>query len=69
MKTFEFLISESCSTTFDIVAETEEKAREIFLAKGLPDDIDREFIDYQIETVEEITWNILLKKMTTIHFM
>jgi hypothetical protein len=54
-KTFEFLISESCSTTFDIVAETEEQAREIFLTKGLPDDIDREFIDYQIETVEEIT--------------
>ena len=54
-KTFEFLISESCATKFEIVAETEEKAREIFLAKGLPDDIDREFIDYQIETVEEIT--------------
>jgi len=53
MKTFEFLISESCSTTFDIEAETEEQAREIFLTKGLPDDVDREFIDYQIETVEE----------------
>jgi len=54
MKTFEFLISESCSTTFDIEAETEEQAREIFLTKGLPDDIDREFIDYQIETIEEL---------------
>ena len=28
--------------------------REIFLTKGLPDDTDREFIDYQIENVEEI---------------
>jgi|TARA_Y100000296_G_scaffold80320_1_gene105558 hypothetical protein len=54
MKTFEFLISESCATKFDIVAKTEEQAREIFLKKGLPDDIDREFIDYQIETIEEI---------------
>tara|TARA_B100000029_G_C17213882_1_gene829141 strand:- start:352 stop:522 length:171 start_codon:yes stop_codon:yes gene_type:complete len=54
-KTFEFLIRESCETKFDIVAETEEKAIEIFLAKGLPDDIDREFIDCEIETVEEIT--------------
>tara|TARA_R100000008_G_scaffold49162_1_gene29303 strand:+ start:397 stop:579 length:183 start_codon:yes stop_codon:yes gene_type:complete len=53
MKTFEFLISESCSTKFDIKAETEKQAREIFLAKGLPDDTDREFIDYQIESVEE----------------
>ena len=31
-KTFEFLISESCATKFEIVAETEEKAREIFLS-------------------------------------
>jgi|LUMF01.1.fsa_nt_gb hypothetical protein len=54
LKRFEFLISESCATTFDIIAETEEQAREIFLTKGLPDDIDREFIDYQIETIEEL---------------
>ena len=53
MKKFEFLISESCSTKFDISAETEEQAREIFLTKGLPDDTYREFIDYQIESVEE----------------
>ena len=53
MKTFEFLISESCSTKFDIVAETKEQAIKIFSAKGLPNDIDREFIDYQIESVEE----------------
>ena len=54
MKRFEFLISESCVTTFDVIAETEEQAREIFLTKGLPDDIDREFIDYQIETIKEL---------------
>ena len=53
MKKFEFLISESCATKFDISAETEEQAVEIFLTKGLPDDIDRDFIDYQIESVEE----------------
>ena len=35
MKKFEFLISESCATKFDISAETEEQAREIFLTKGL----------------------------------
>ena len=53
MKTFEFLISESFATTFDIEAETEEQAKEIFLTKGLPDDIDREILEYQIETIEE----------------
>jgi len=53
-KTFEFLISESCATKFDIVAETEKEAREKFLEFGLPKDIDREFIDYQIESIEEI---------------
>ena len=56
-KTFEFLISESCATKFDIVVETEKEAREKFLEFGLPmdhKDIDREFIDYQIESIEEI---------------
>ena len=53
MKKFEFLISESCATKFDISAETEEQAREIFLTKGFPDDTYREFIDYQIESVKE----------------
>ena len=53
MKTFEFLISEGCFTKFDIEAETEEQAKEIFLTKGLPDDIDREILEYQIETIEE----------------
>ena len=57
-KKFEFLISESCATKFDIVAETEEEAREKFLEFGLPKDIDREFIDYQIESIEEIKWAI-----------
>ena len=54
MKTFEFLISESCSTKFDIEAETEEQAKKIFEEKGLPDDIDREFNFCQVESVEEI---------------
>ena len=57
-KTFEFLISESCATKFDIVAETEKEAREKFLEFGLPKDIDREFIDYQIESIEEIKWAV-----------
>ena len=54
MKTFEFLISESCATKFDIEAETEEQAKKIFEEKGLPDDIDREFNFCQVESVEEI---------------
>ena len=57
-KTFEFLISESCATKFDIVVETEKEAREKFLEFGLPKDIDREFIDYQIESIEEIKWAV-----------
>ena len=56
MKKFEFLISESCATKFDISAETKEQAKEIFLKKGLPDDTYREFIDYQIESIEEVKW-------------
>ena len=53
MKTFEFLISESCATKFDIEAETEEQAKEIFEEEGLPDDIDREFYFCQLESIEE----------------
>ena len=54
MKKFEFLISESCATKFDIEAETEEQAKEIFEREGLPSDIDREFYMQQVESVEEI---------------
>ena len=54
MKTFEFLISESCATKFDIEAETEEQAKEIFEREGLPSDINREFYMQQVESVEEI---------------
>ena len=54
MKTFEFLISKGCFTKFDIEAETEEQAKEIFEKEGLPSDIDREFYMQQVESVEEI---------------
>ena len=54
MKTFEFLISESFATTFDIEANTKEEAEEIFRCKGYDeDDIRRECIEWFIESVEE----------------
>ena len=54
MKKFEFLISESCATKFDIEAETEEQAKEIFEKEGLPSDIDSEFYMQLVESVEDI---------------
>jgi len=55
MKTFEFLISESFATSFDIEANTKEEAEKIFRRNGYDEkNIRRECIDWQIETVEEI---------------
>ena len=54
MKTFEFLISESCFTKFSVEAKTEEEAKKIFEEKGLPDDFDREFNYCQLESIEEV---------------
>ena len=54
MKTFEFLISESCFTIFSVEAKTEEEAKKIFEEKGLPDDFDREFNYCQLESIEEV---------------
>ena len=54
MKTFEFLISESFATSFDIEANTKEEAEEIFRRKGYDEkDIRRECTDWFIESVEE----------------
>ena len=54
-KTFEFLLSESFATTFDIEANTKEEAEEIFRRKGYDENnIRRECTDWQIETIEEI---------------
>jgi len=59
MKTFEFLISESFATTFDIEANTKEEAEEIFRRKGYDeDDIRRECIEWFIESVEEQKWKL-----------
>ena len=59
MKTFEFLISESFATTFDIEANTKEEAEEIFKRKGYDeDDIRRECIEWFIESVEEQKWKL-----------
>ena len=55
MKTFEFLLSESFATSFDIEANTQEEAEEIFRRNGYDEkNIRRECTDWQIETVEEI---------------
>ena len=57
MKTFEFLISESFATSFDIEAETKEKAVEKFKQFGYDEDnIRRECTFSQIEEVEEEKW-------------
>ena len=61
MKTFEFLISESFGTRFTIKAETEEKAKEYFLSHGYDEksdeqDVNRELVDWQLETIEEQLW-------------
>ena len=54
MKTFEFLISEVFATSFDIEAETEEKAIEKLKQSGYDvKNIRRERIDWQIETIED----------------
>ena len=54
MKTFEFLISESFATSFDIEAETKEKAIEKFKQLGYDEkNIRRECTFWQIEEVEE----------------
>ena len=55
MKTFEFLLSESFATSFDIEANTQEEAEEIFRRNGYDEkNIRRECTDWQIETIEEI---------------
>ncbi len=55
MKTFEFLISEVFATSFDIEAETEEKAIEKLKQSGYDEkNIRKERVDWQLETVEEI---------------
>jgi hypothetical protein len=53
MKTYRILIAEHYGKEIDIEAKTEKQAKEIFLTKGLPDDIDREVMEYQIESIEE----------------
>ena len=54
MKTFEFLISESFATSFDIEANTKEEAEEIFRRNGYDEKkIRRECTSWQIEEVEE----------------
>ena len=58
MKTFEFLIYEGFSTSFTIKAETEEKAKEHFLSHGYDEksdeqDVNRELVDWQLESIEE----------------
>ena len=55
MKTFEFLISEVFATSFDIEAETKEKAVEKLRQSGYNEKNSRkERVDWQLETVEEI---------------
>ena len=59
MKKFEFLISESYGTTFTIEAETKGKAKKYFLSHGYDEksdeqDVNRELVDWQLETIEEI---------------
>ena len=54
MKTFEFLISEVFATSFDIEAETKEKAIKKFQRNGYDEkNIRRECTYWQIEEVEE----------------
>ena len=56
MKTFEFLITESFVTKFDIEANTKKEAEKIYEKNGYDEkNIKRDCVEIEIQSIKDIT--------------